>query len=112
MSRTFPKNPRLPAIICVVLAAVTLAVYWPVTRHGFVNFDDPPYITENPNVQSGLTWHGRVWAFQIGYAAYWQPLTWISHMLDCQLFGLNPAGHHFVSIRFSCRQCGAAVPAA
>lgn len=100
MSTATLKNPRLPAVICVVLAAVTLAVYWPVTRHGFINFDDPPYITENPNVQSGLTWHGLAWAFQIGYAAYWQPLTWISHMLDCQLFGLNAAGHHLVNILF------------
>jgi hypothetical protein len=100
MSTASPKNPRLPAVICLVLAAVTLAVYWPVTRHGFINFDDPPYITENPNVQSGLTWHGLAWAFQIGYAAYWQPLTWISHMLDCQLFGLHAAGHHFVNILF------------
>lgn len=100
MSTASPKNPRLFAVICVALAIVTLAVYWPVTRHGFVNFDDPPYITENPNIQSGLTWHGLVWAFQTGYAAYWQPLTWISHMMDCQLFGLNPVGHHFVNILF------------
>jgi tetratricopeptide (TPR) repeat protein len=100
MATATPKSPRLPAIICLVLAAATLAVYWPVTRHGFINFDDPPYITENPNVQSGLTWHGLAWAFQIGYAAYWQPLTWISHMLDCQLFGLHAAGHHLVNILF------------
>jgi tetratricopeptide (TPR) repeat protein len=100
MSAPFLKNPRWFAIICFALATVTLAVYWPVTRHGFIYFDDPPYITDNPTVQSGLTWHGLVWAFQIGYAAYWQPLTWISHMMDCQLFGLNPAGHHFVNILF------------
>jgi hypothetical protein len=86
MSTASPKNTRLVAVICFVLAAVTMAVYWPVTRHGFINFDDPPYITENPNVRDGLTWHGLAWAFQIGYAAYWQPLTWISHMMDCQSF--------------------------
>jgi hypothetical protein len=91
---------QIRVAIYVTLAAVTLAVYWPVTRHGFINFDDPPYITENPNVRAGLTWHGLAWAFQIGYAAYWQPLTWISHMVDCQLFGTNAAGHHFVSILF------------
>jgi hypothetical protein len=100
MATATPKPPRLPAVICLALAVVTFAVYWPVTRHGFINFDDPPYITENPNVLSGLTWHGLAWAFQIGYAAYWQPLTWISHMLDCQMFGLNAAGHHFVNILF------------
>jgi len=100
MPSASPKNSRFFAVICVALAVVTLAVYWPITRHGFVNFEDPPYITENPNIQSGLTWHGLVWAFQIGYAAYWQPLTWISHMIDCQLFGLNPAGHHFINILF------------
>ena len=98
-SANMTKN-RLSAAICVVLALVTLAVYWPITRHGFIGFDDPPYITENPNVQSGLTWQGLVWAFKIGYAAYWQPVTWISHMLDCQLFGLHPAGHHLVNILF------------
>ena len=83
-----------------MLAAVRCWSIWPVLRHGFVNFDDPDYITENPHVQSGLTWHGLVWAFQIGFASNWHPLTWISHMLDCQLFGLNPAGHHLVNMLF------------
>jgi protein O-mannosyl-transferase len=100
MFTAFSKNPRWFAVICAVLAIGTLAVFWPITRHDFVNFDDPSYITENPNVRAGLTWHGLAWAFQIGYAAYWQPLTWISHMIDCQLFGLNPAGHHLVNILF------------
>lgn len=86
--------------IYFALAMVTLLVYLPILRHDFINFDDPVYITQNPNVESGLTWHGMVWAFQIGYAAYWQPLTWISHMIDCQLFGLNPGGHHFVNLLF------------
>ena len=69
-------------------------------RHGFVNYDDPDYITTNPHVKAGLTWSGIVWAFQSGEASNWHPLTWISHMVDCQLFGLNPAGHHLVNLLF------------
>ncbi len=91
---------QLSTAICLVLAAVTLLVYLPVLHNGFINYDDPDYITNNPHVRAGLTLQGLVWAFQIGYAAYWQPLTWISHMVDCQLFGLNPAGHHLVNILF------------
>jgi len=75
-------------------------VYWPVLHHDFVILDDQAYITDNPHVQSGLTAAGLAWAFQIGYAAYWHPLTWISHMLDCQLYGLHPAGHHLTSLLF------------
>jgi protein O-mannosyl-transferase len=100
MSAAKLTRKQLTGIICLALAAITFLVYLPTLRHGFVNFDDPSYITENPNVQSGLTWHGLAWAFQIGYAAYWQPLTWISHMMDCQLFGLNPAGHHLINVLF------------
>jgi hypothetical protein len=86
--------------ICLVLALVTLILYWPVTGHQFINLDDAPYITHNPHVQSGLTWRAIVWAFQTGYAGNWHPVTWISHMIDCQIFGLNPAGHHLVSLLF------------
>ena len=86
--------------IYVVLAAATLLVYLPMLRHGFVNYDDPDYITNNPHVQAGLTWPGIVWAFQSGEASNWHPLTWISHMADCQLFGRNPAGHHLINLLF------------
>jgi protein O-mannosyl-transferase len=68
--------------------------------HGFVNYDDPDYITNNSARQGGLTWSGNVWAFQSGDAGNWHPLTWISHMIDCQLFGLNPAGHHLTNLLF------------
>jgi tetratricopeptide (TPR) repeat protein len=91
---------QLTAAICFVLAAVTLLVYLPVMRHEFVNYDDPAYITDNAHVKAGLTWPGIVWAFQSSEAANWHPLTWISHMIDCQLFGLNPAGHHFMNVLF------------
>jgi protein O-mannosyl-transferase len=86
--------------IMALLAAATLAVFWQVSRHEFVNYDDPAYVTFNPTVQQGLTWQGVAWAFGElhGEATYWHPLTWLSHMLDCQLFGLRPAGHHLSSL--------------
>jgi tetratricopeptide (TPR) repeat protein len=80
--------------ICVFLAVATFLVFWPVVHHDFVNFDDPGYVTE-PHIQAGLTWHGIVWAFTT-----WHPLTWISHMLDVQLFGTASAGPHFVNLVF------------
>ena len=83
-----------------LLAAATVAVFWQVSRHEFVNYDDPAYVTFNPVVQQGLTWPGVKWAFTNlhGEATYWHPVTWLSHMLDCQLFGLRPAGHHLTSL--------------
>ena len=91
------KN-RQSAVICLALALVTAALYWPMTHHEFVAFDDEGYITGNPHVNAGLTWSGAVWAFQSGYAANWHPLTWISHMLDCQLYGSYPGGHHATNL--------------
>jgi protein O-mannosyl-transferase len=86
--------------ICLLLGLVTLACYWPVTRHGFVNIDDHQYIYENDHVKSGLSWGNIVWAFTTGYASNWHPLTWISHMADCQMFGLDPGPPHLVSLLF------------
>jgi tetratricopeptide (TPR) repeat protein len=85
-------------IVYVLLPLITLLAYWPVRHHDFVNFDDPVYVTENPIVQAGLTWQGTKWAFTTCYMANWHPLTWLSHMLDCQVFGLNAGGHHLVSV--------------
>jgi hypothetical protein len=65
---------------------VTLLVYLPLLHNGFVNYDDPDYITNNFHVKAGLTWPGIVRAFQSGEASNWQPLTWISHRVDCQSF--------------------------
>jgi tetratricopeptide (TPR) repeat protein len=86
--------------IMALLAAATVVVFWQVSRHEFVNFDDPAYVTYNPMVQQGLTWSGVSWAFENlhGDTTYWHPVTWLSHMLDCQLFGLKPAGHHLTSL--------------
>lgn len=91
---------RLFLIICLVLALATVAVYWQVKDHEFVNYDDGKYVTENYRVQAGLTLAGFKWAFTTSHGGYWHPVTWLSHMLDCQLFGLRPAGHHLVSLFF------------
>jgi tetratricopeptide (TPR) repeat protein len=87
-------------LICLLLIQVTLALYRPVTNHAFINFDDDQYVTDNFHVKAGLSWPGIVWAFRSDYADNWHPLTWISHMLDCQLYGLNPVGHHFTNVIF------------
>ena len=82
----------------LLLVAATLGVYWPALHNGFVNLDDNLYVTANPEVLAGLTTNGLGWAFTNVHTALWCPLTWLSHMLDCQLFGLNPAGHHATSL--------------
>ena len=73
-------------------------MYWPVTHFDFVNYDDDNYITENPRVQNGFTRESLKWAFQSSHAANWHPLTWLSHMLDCNLYGLSPGGHHLTGL--------------
>ena len=95
-----PELPRkqLTLAIYIALAVGTLALYLPILSNSFINFDDDAYITENSHVKAGLTWPGIAWAFKSSYAANWHPLTWISHMIDCQFFGLNPAGHHLVNV--------------
>jgi Flp pilus assembly protein TadD len=90
---------RFPAWLpAVMLALLTTALYWPATHHDFVNYDDDKYVTDNHHVASGLTLENIRWAFRSGYAANWHPLTWLSHMLDCDLFGLNPWGHHLTNV--------------
>jgi hypothetical protein len=92
---------RLKAIlVCLLLAVSTLAVFWQVHEHDFVNLDDWLYVKNNPHVQGGLTGRGLLWAFSSGRAANWHPLTWLSHMLDCELFGNNPGRHHLVNVFF------------
>ena len=83
-----------------MLALVTLLVFLPVRHHGFVVYDDPEYVSENWNVQAGLTWAGVEWAFTTRHASNWHPLAWLSHMLDCELFGLNAGAHHLVNVLF------------
>jgi Flp pilus assembly protein TadD len=92
-------RPRFPVwLIAALLALVTIALYWPAMRHDFVNYDDDLYVTMNVHVQNGLTLENVKWAFLNPVAANWHPLTVLSHMLDCQLFGLKPWGHHLTSV--------------
>jgi hypothetical protein len=85
-------------LIAVVLVLVTVAVYWPATRCDFVNYDDQLHVTANLQVQKGLTVESVKWAWINPVNSIWHPLTVWSHMLDCQLFGLKPWGHHLTSV--------------
>lgn len=88
------RNP----VVCLLLAVITLALYNPVNRHSFVNYDDDRYVTENPHIRQGLTGETIAWALTSTEQANWHPVTWMSHALDVSLFRLNPAGHHFTSV--------------
>jgi tetratricopeptide (TPR) repeat protein len=100
MNLTLPatNQHRQTLVIGSLLVLVTLALYWPATTHSFILLDDPLYVSENPHVTGGLTPADVTWAFTSGYAANWHPLTWISHQLDCTMFGLFPGGHHLTSL--------------
>ncbi len=89
---------RFTALAVVGLAAVVLAVYGQVYRYDFVNYDDPKYVSENPVVLGGVTFAGAAWAFTTGEMGNWHPLTWLSHMLDVQLFGAHPGAPHLVNV--------------
>jgi len=93
-------NARRTILIGVLLAGVTWAAYLPLFHNGFIKYDDTDYVLENFHVRGGVTWPNVQWAFQTGYSSNWHPLTWISHMLDVQLFGFKPGGHHFTSLLF------------
>ncbi len=90
----------LEFLICLFLIVAILAVFWQVRSHEFLKYDDQIYVTDNPPVKAGLTLKGVIWAFSATHAGHWHPLTWLSHMLDCQLYGLKPAGHHLTSLVF------------
>jgi tetratricopeptide (TPR) repeat protein len=92
------KQIRLEVMAGLCLLVITFLSYLQVMHNDFLNLDDDIYITENPHVLQGLTKSGIVWAFGFTGIDYWHPLTWLSHMLDCQLFGLNPSGHHFTNL--------------
>jgi tetratricopeptide (TPR) repeat protein len=84
--------------VCVLLAGIVLLVFWPTIGAGFLNYDDNDYVYDNPHVTNGLTLDGIRWAFTHFHAANWHPLTTISHMMDCQLYGLQPWGHHLTNV--------------
>jgi tetratricopeptide (TPR) repeat protein len=90
----------LALCISLVLIAVTLVVFWQVRNHEFITFDDDQYVTNNPHVKSGLALSGAIWAFRAFYSNNWHPLTWLSHMLDCELYGLNAGEHHLTNLMF------------
>jgi protein O-mannosyl-transferase len=85
-------------IVYIILAAVTLAVYWQVNKFDFVNIDDNVYVTENFNIKSGITLNGIHWAFSTTYAEFWHPLTWLSFLLDYQFYGLHAHGYHVTNL--------------
>jgi hypothetical protein len=94
------KNKQIPLIYLLLTAAVVMA-FWRVNQCGFINFDDGQYVTENTHIANGVTIEAIRWAFTAaGYAYNWHPITWMSHMLDVQLFGLNPHPHHLVNLLF------------
>jgi len=88
------------AAIATLLALLTAVVFWGVTRCEFTNYDDPVFVTENYHVLGGLSAEGVKWAFTTSAPDYWRPLSWLSHQLDVELFGLNPAGHHVTNLLF------------
>ncbi len=90
----------LELCVCFLLGLSIALVYLPVIHYKFVNFDDFTYVYGNPHVIPGITWAGVKWAFLTVDDIYWQPLTWLSHMLDCQIFGLNAGGPHAVNVLF------------
>jgi Flp pilus assembly protein TadD len=86
------------AAICAGIGLLTVVVFWPVLYHGFVNYDDDKYVSENLHVRKGLTPEGVRWAWTTRLTSNWHPLTWLSHMLDCELYGLDPGRHHLTNL--------------
>jgi hypothetical protein len=97
---TSSDNRPLVQRLCLLLALITIVLYWPARNFEFNNYDDAQYLTGNPHVQKGLNAESVKWAFATGYAANWHPLTWLSHLLDIQIFGFNAGGHHLTNLLF------------
>ncbi len=91
-----PQKRRV--VLCLLLALVTLALYNPVTRAPFLNYDDSTYVTENAQVRDGLTWKTIVWTFRTPKALDWHPMTWLSYAVDSEMFGQNPEGYHTTNL--------------
>ena len=92
------KQGRSVILAGVLLWAVVFAIYFPAVNCEFVKYDDDKYVTDNRHVLEGLSWEGVRWAFTTGHASNWHPVTWLSHMLDCTLFGTRAWGHHLVNV--------------
>ncbi len=96
--RTTRARSRWTPWIVAALIAINVIVFAPIRQYDFVSWDDSYYVTENANVRAGLTWQGVSWALTTGDMYYWHPLTWLSHMLDVELYGLNAGGHHLTNL--------------
>jgi protein O-mannosyl-transferase len=94
----FSSREKRTTILCLLLVVVTLSVFNRASQNSFINFDDDGYVTENPHVRAGLTWETVRWAFTTNAQSNWHPFTWLSHIVDYQLFHFNPAGHHYTSV--------------
>jgi len=99
---TTPSHWLRAVLTSAGLVALIVAAYWEIRTFEFTNFDDPDYVAQNDMVQRGLTVEGLKWAFTTGFMGNWHPVTWMSHMLDCEVFGVNPGAHHVVSVGFHC----------
>ena len=95
---TRTHNNYTAAVVCLFLLLAVVLVFGRTVGHEFVNYDDDQYVYENPRVSGGLTVDGIAWAFTAIHSSNWHPLTWLSHMLDCQLYGLHPGGHHLTNV--------------
>jgi protein O-mannosyl-transferase len=98
LRQTYPS--RNVWLVVLSLVALAFVAYSPVWRFDFVSIDDPQYVSQNPHVAGGLSWTAVQWAFTTGHQANWHPLTWVSHMIDVQLFGLDAGAHHFLNLLF------------
>jgi hypothetical protein len=98
-SKATQNNNLIPVLICLALAILTVITFWSLKDCGFINFDDKFYVYENAHVQSGLNWNSISYAFSFEFSN-WHPLTWLSLMLDYQIFGLNPFGYHLINLLF------------
>ena len=85
-------------IVCLLLVVATLAFYNPIVRNQFIDYDDLSYIQKNFHVVGGLSWEDVKWSFTTSRDGNWHPITWLSHAMDCQIFGLNPVGHHYINL--------------
>ena len=93
-------NLRRDGLVCLLLVASILVCYWQVADYDFISFDDSDYITENHHIRAGLTLESIKWSLSATHSANWHPLTWLSHMLDIQLFGMNAGRHHLTNLIF------------
>ncbi len=98
MHPTYPVSYKTVMWVAAVLVVIILFIYAPVRHYGFLSFDDPEYVSENAPVIRGLTGQGVLWAFTTGHASNWHPMTWLSHMLDVQMYGMNAGRHHLTNL--------------